>query len=96
MKKKRKIGKKRNVEDMRGIPLMVEEESEACSIDDNLSEEDVEGLCGTCGKSFQKDFSGEEWIKCSVCYDWYHMECQGLTPDKFSLSFRCDECMPLA
>jgi len=56
------------------------------------NEEDNE-LCGTCNKSFQKDFRGEQWIRCVRCSLWYHQSCQGLTD--YIPDFVCESC-PLA
>lgn len=60
------------------------------------SNEDVDNeLCGKCGKSFQHDFNGEQWIQCSVkdCNAWFHMKCVSIT--KYVKTFRCDGCTPL-
>lgn len=61
---------------------------------ENNEDEDNE-LCGKCGKSFQQDFNGEQWIQCSdkACNAWFHMKCVSIT--KYVATFRCEDCTPL-
>jgi len=62
---------------------------------DSEKDEQDDERCGTCSKSFQQDFHGEEWIKCTKdnCGIWYHLKCQKL--DKYKCDFICDDCTPV-
>lgn len=73
------------------------EESDASNIDSPRSSqsasEEQDELCGSCGKSFLKDFDGQKWVKCMTCQVWYHMLCQNLGDDEYSVSFQCSKCV---
>jgi len=56
---------------------------------DTENNEDNE-RCGTCKKSFQKDFHGEQWIRCVKCQVWHHQICQSVR--KYVPNFVCDSC----
>jgi len=72
----------------------VDEPDSSKDSDSDVPSED-NTLCGTCTKSFQKDFLGESWIRCVSCGDWYHNKCQNLREDEYRADFKCDECVPL-
>ena len=76
----------------------VESSSEDSASDKLVSSEREEDntLCGTCQKSFQRDFDGEAWIQCTACTDWYHISCQEKEESFYDPAFICDECLPLA
>jgi len=45
-----------------------------------------------CGMQFCDDHTGQKWIQCQTCYDWFHMACQGLDENYADDEFACISC----
>lgn len=64
--------------------------------DDSDSDENSDGVCGSCGGVYNE---GQDWICCDVCLKWRHRKCSGLSnPKKWNkynregVEFCCPDC----
>lgn len=50
-----------------------------------------EGYCATCGVDYYSD-TGEFWIACDLCEQWYCASCEQLTEEPTSETYICSSC----
>ena len=60
-------------------------------VDLNLSgDEEDDAQCPLCGLFYKYDNSGDSWVCCDKCNEWYCFKCSGI--DDLNEEFCCDLC----
>lgn len=50
-----------------------------------------EGHCATCGVDYNDD-TGEFWILCDLCEQWFCASCEGLSEEPTTETYICSNC----
>ena len=50
-----------------------------------------EGYCASCGVDYASD-TGQFWIACDLCEQWYCASCEGLTEEPTTETYLCSSC----
>ena len=56
----------------------------------NPSSDEDDAECPICGLAYKDDESGDSWICCDKCNDWFCFKCSGL--DDVNDDFYCELC----
>jgi len=51
---------------------------------------DKEALCISCKNTVKKDDKG---LKCDICTNWYHIQCQGINNEQYNIMSKEIKCM---
>jgi len=50
-----------------------------------------------CDGVYEEGENSECWVECTLCNEWYHLECSGILEDQYSnledFDFICKLCM---
>jgi len=49
-----------------------------------------ETVCPMCDGVYEEEGENSEcWVECTLCNEWYHLECSGILEDQYYVSFVC-------